>query len=304
MATTRPSWTGHLRFSLVTIPVQLFSGSKSTRNIPLHQLHKDTLKRVHNQPVVEGIGPIDRKDIVKGYEYKKGNHVVLTSDELDKIRLESNKQINITEFVDAAEIDEIYYDKPYYIVPDGDFAVEAYMIFHQALKKTGKLAIGELVLSAKEHLVAIKPYGSGMLLETLRYADEVRSADSFFSDLKAIKADKEQLDLAISLIEKKSAAFHPEDFDDSYETALYELIERKLKKLPLESKEPVRSTRVVNLMDALRQSLDEDEEAEEDDDVEEAKPKKKAHKSPVKKSAKSAKSAKPAAKATARRKRA
>ena len=252
----RPSWTGHLRFSLVTIPVQLYSGSKSTRNIPLHQLHEPTGKRVHNQPVVEGVGAIDKSDIVKGYEYKKGSHVVLTPEELGKIRLPTNKTINITEFADAAEIDEIYYDKPYYVVPQGDIANEAYAVFHQALKKSGKVAVGEVVLSGKEHLVSIKPYGKGMLLETLRYADEVRSAHTHFEDLKTPTADKEQLDLALSLIKKKSAKFNAGDFDDSYETALHELIERKLKNLPLEAeKDDYESSNVISLMDALKKSL-------------------------------------------------
>lgn len=297
---TRPSWTGHLRFSLVTIAVQLYSGSKSTRNIPLHQLHKPTLKRVHNQPTVEGVGPIDKKDIVKGYEYKKGSHVVLTPDELDKIRLETNKTINITEFADAAEIDEIYYDKPYYIVPEDDIAQEAYTIFQHALKKTGKVAVGEVILSGKEHLVAIKPYGKGLLMETLRYADEVKSAHSYFAGLKNTAPDKDQLDLAISLIKKKSAKFDASDFDDSYETALHELIERKLKKLPLEEKKERKTTKVVNLMDALRKSLGADEE-------EETAPKKSAQKAAPKKAAAKAAGAKKAVtkkKAPAKQKRA
>lgn len=260
---TRPSWTGHLRFSLVTIAVQLYSGSKSTRNIPLHQLHKPTLKRVHNQPTVEGVGAIDKKDIVKGYEYKKGSHVVLTAEELEKIKLETNKTIVITEFADVAEIDEIYFDKPYYVVPDDNISMEAYVVFQQALKKTGKVAIGEVVLSGKEHLVAIKPYGKGLLMETLRYADEVRDAHSFFEDLNTPAADKDQLELAISLIKKKSSKFDPTGFDDSYETALHELIERKLKKLPLETEKPKgKSTKIVNLMDALKKSLGEDEDDE------------------------------------------
>ncbi len=260
---TRPSWTGHLRFSLVTIAVQLYSGSKSTRNIPLHQLHKPTLKRVHNQPTVEGVGAIDKKDIVKGYEYKKGSHVVLTAEELEKIKLETNKTIVITEFADVAEIDEIYFDKPYYVVPEDSISMEAYVVFQQALKKTGKVAIGEVVLSGKEHLVAIKPYGKGLLMETLRYADEVRDAHTFFEDLKAPAADKDQLELAISLIKKKSSKFDPTDFDDSYETALHELIDRKLKKLPLETEKPKgKSTKIVNLMDALKKSLGEDEDDE------------------------------------------
>lgn len=290
---TRPSWTGHLRFSLVTIAVQLYSGSKSTRNIPLHQLHKPTLKRVHNQPTVEGVGPIDKKDIVKGYEYKKGSHVVLTPDELDKIRLETNKTINITEFADAAEIDEIYYDKPYYIVPEDDIAQEAYTIFQHALKKTGKVAVGEVILSGKEHLVAIKPYGKGMLMETLRYADEVKSAHSYFAGLKSTTPDKDQLDLAISLIKKKSAKFDASDFDDSYETALHELIERKLKKLPLEEKGAKKTTKVVNLMDALRKSLGDSEE-EDGGKAAKSSPKTTKKKAPAKKA--------PAKKAVAKKK--
>ena len=252
----RPSWTGHLRFSLVTIPVQLYSGSKSTRNIPLHQIHKPSGKRVRNQPVVEGIGKIDKDSIVKGYEYKKGSHVIITPDELDKIRLPTNKTINITEFVDVSEIDAIYYNRPYYVVPQGDIAMEAYGVFYEALKKTGKVAIGEVVLAAKEHLVAIKPYGKGMILETLRYSDEVRSAHGYFEDLKITKADKEQLSLAVSLIKKKSKKFNPENFDDSYETALHELIDRKLKNMPIEKEEvDYGSTNVISLMDALKKSL-------------------------------------------------
>jgi len=252
----RPSWTGHLRFSLVTIPVQLYSGSKPTRNIPLHQIHKPTGKRVHNQPVVEGVGKIDKDTIVKGYEYKKGHHIVLTPEELDKIRLPTNKTINITEFADAAEIDAIYYDRPYYIVPQGDIAMEAYEVFHEALKKTGKVAIGEVVFAGKEHLVSIKPYGRGMILETLRYADEVRSAHGLFEDYKPAKPDSEQLALAVSLIKKKTKKFKPEDFDDSYESALHELIERKLKKLPIEKEDTdYESTNVISLMDALKKSL-------------------------------------------------
>lgn len=253
---TRPSWTGHLRFSLVTIPVQLYSGSKSVRNIPLHLIHKPTGKRVHNQPVVDGVGKIDKSSIIKGYEYKAGKHVTLTPEELDKIRLPTNKTINITEFVDAAEIDQIYFDKPYFVIPQGDIALEAYAVFHDALKKTGKVAVGEVILSGKEHLVAIKPYGKGMMLETLRYADEVRSAHGLFDDMKAPTPDKEQLDLAISLIKKKSAKFDPEDYDDSYEKALHELIDRKLKKLPLvREKDEFDNTNVVSLMDALKKSL-------------------------------------------------
>ncbi|MBL7713664.1 MAG: Ku protein [Chitinophagaceae bacterium] len=298
---TRPSWTGHLRFSLVTIAVQLYSGSKSTRNIPLHQLHKPTLKRVHNQPTVEGLGPIDKKDIVKGYEYKKGSHVVLTPEELDKIRLETNKTINITEFADAAEIDEIYYDKPYYIVPEDDIAREAYTIFQHALKKTGKVAVGEVILSGKEHLVAIKPYGKGMLMETLRYADEVKSAHSYFADLNNAAPDKDQLDLAISLIKKKSAKFDPSDFDDSYETALHELIERKLKKLPLEEKGSKKTTKIVNLMDALRKSLG---DSEEEDTAPAAKSAKKATKKKAPAKAAAGKKAVAKKKAPAKQKRA
>lgn len=273
---TRPSWTGHLRFSLVTIPVQLFTASKSTRNIPLHQLHQPSMQRIQNQPVVEGIGPIDKKDIIKGYEYKKGNYVVLTADELDKIKLDTKKTINIVEFAEAAEIDPIYYDKPYYVIPDGDVAMEAYGLFYQALKKTGKVAIGEVVLTSKEHLISIKPYGKGLLMETLRYADEVRSANAYFSDLKLPAAPKEELDLAMSLIKKKSVPFDVTEFDDSYESALSDLIERKLKKKPLGDKENSGPTRVVNLMDALKKSLNEGKATS-------GKPAKAAKKSPAKK---------------------
>jgi len=254
---TRPSWRGQIRVSLVSFPVELYAGSRSTRNIPLHQIHKPTGKRVHNMPYVEGKGEIDKDDIVKGYEYEKGRHVVLTPEEIAAVRLPTNHAIQICEFVDVAEIDPIYYDSPYYAVPEPDTDVTAYVVFRDALRDSGKVAVGEVVLAGKEHLVAMRPCGKGLLLETLRYANEVREAHEYFDDIKNVKIDREQMALAKSLIKKKSAPFKIKKYNDSYETALQELIDRKLKKLPIRPviEDDYETTNVISLMDALKRSV-------------------------------------------------
>ena len=260
----RPSWTGHIRISLVSFPVQLYSGAKPARRTALHQIHAPTGQRVHNQPVLEGGKRIEKSDIIKGYEYEKGQYVTLTPDEIKEIRLPTKETVDINEFVDIGEIDAIYYDTPYFIVPHvtgkkDKTGQEAFAVFREALKKTGKAAIGEVVLSGKEHLVAIRPCGRGMMLETLRYADELREAADFFKDIETTTIDKEQLALATSLIKQKTGSFKVEKYDDSYESALHELIGRKLKNKPLRDESDDEDDRggdnVISLMDALKRSV-------------------------------------------------
>jgi DNA end-binding protein Ku len=208
-------------------------------------------------PYVEGKGEIDKDDIVKGYEYEKGRHVVLTPDEISAIRIPTKRTIQICEFVDVAEIDPIYYDTPYYAVPAADADPTAYIVFRDALRDSGKVAVGEVVLAGKEHLAALRPCGKGMLMETLRYSNEVRKAHEYFDDIENMKPGREQMALAKSLIKKKSAPFKIEKYNDSYEKALRELIDRKLKKLPIKpvSEEEYDTTNVISLMDALKRSV-------------------------------------------------
>ena len=259
---TRPSWSGHICISLVSFPIQLFAGSVSARRIPFHQIHEPTGERVRNQSVLDSGKKVEKADIVKGYEYEKGHYVTLTPDEVKEVRLPTKDSVTICEFVDVAEIDAMYYDAPYYAVPKdekGDTGLEAFTVFREALKKSGKAALGEVVLAGKEHLVAIRPCGKGLLVETLRYEDEVRDSSKFFDDIKAIKPEAEQLALMASLIKKKSHALDISKYEDSYESALQKLVERKLKNKPLHDPEEDAETdtgNVISLMDALKRSVE------------------------------------------------
>lgn len=230
----------------------------------MHQIHAPTGERVHNLPVLEDGTKISKSDIVKGYEYEKGEYVTLTPDEIKEIRLPTKETIDVSEFVDVGDIDAIYYDTPYFVLPQltgkkDKTGIEAFGVLREALKETGKAAIGEVVLSGKEHLVAIRPCGRGLLLETLRYADELRQASDFFKEIEEIKVDKEQLELATTLIKQKTGSFKVEKYNDSYETALHDLIGRKLKNKPLhdpdEDDKPASSGNVISLMDALKRSV-------------------------------------------------
>ena len=260
---TRPSWSGQIRISLVSFPVQLFAGALPARRIAFHQIHQPTGERVRNQTVLDSGQKVERQEIVKGYEYEKNKYVTLDPEEVKEVRLPTKETIEVCEFVEIAEIDPIYYDAPYYVVPKtekGSTGLEAFTVFREALKKSGKAALGEVVLGGREHLVAIRPYGRGLLMETLRYSDELRDADQFFNDIKETKIDPEQLDLANSLIKKKTGSFSKVGrYEDSYEAALKELVERKLKNLPLRDPaddEVAGTGNVISLMDALKRSVE------------------------------------------------
>ncbi len=299
---TRPSWSGHIRISLVSFPIQLFAGSVSARRIPFHQIHEPTGERVRNQSVLDNGKKVEKADIVKGYEYEKNKYVTLTPDEVKEVRLPTKDAVTICEFVDIAEIDAMYYDAPYYAVPKaekGDTGLEAFTVFREALKKSGKAALGEVVLAGKEHLVAIRPCGKGLLVETLRYETEVRSSDTFFDEIKAVKPEPEQLALMTSLIKQKSHKLEIGKYEDSYESALKKLVDRKMKNLPLhdpEEDEDTDSSNVISLMDALKRSVEGKGKT--------AKPKAVEKKAPVRKSAKAVTKAKPAPKKTSAKKKA
>ncbi|PST18599.1 Ku protein [Mesorhizobium plurifarium] len=258
----RAMWKGQLRLSLVSIAVELFSATRTGASISFRQIHKPSGKRVHYQKVVEGIGPVNVDDIVKGYEYENDRYVLLEPDEVDAIKLETKKTLELVQFVDVGEISPLYFEKPYYLVPADELAEDAYRVVRDALRTSNKVGLGQLTLRGREYLVAVKPCGDGLLLETLRYADELRKADPMFSQISGKKADKELLEVATTLIERKSGPFDAEAFKDNYAAALQELVKRKMKgksahvTIEKEGRAQKRGDNVVDLMAALKKSLE------------------------------------------------
>jgi DNA end-binding protein Ku len=263
MPAIRPIWKGQLRLSLVSIPVELFSAARSDAKPSFRQIHEPTGKPIHYEKVVAGVGPVDKDDIVKGFEYEKGDFVLLTDDEIDAVKLETRKTMELTQFVDADEIDPVYYDKAYFVVPTDELAEDAFRVIRDALRQTNKVGIGQLAMRGKEYLAAIKPSGKGLMLETLHYQDEIRKSDPFFSEISSKEAEPDLLEVATALIEKKTAAFDASTFTDHYQAALHELIGRKMKnkgrKITADmDDEPTRpsGSNVVDLMAALKESLE------------------------------------------------
>jgi DNA end-binding protein Ku len=252
----RPYWSGQIRLSLVSLPVNVYAALNRSRQIPLHEIYRPTRQRVHHQNVVDD-EPVDREDIVKGYEVEKGEYVILEPEEIDKLKIPSKKTLNITQFVSPNSIDAIYYESPYFVVPNGKEAEEAFIVIREALRQSARVGLGQLSIGGRERLCAIKPCGSGILLETLRYEDEIRSSDPYFESIGNEEPDKEELSLAKELIKRGTSKFSPGEFHDHYREALQELINAKLEKRPPEQiteEEP--TGKVVNLMDALRKSLE------------------------------------------------
>ncbi len=259
----RAYWQGQIRLALVSIPVEAFSAVKSGAKISFNQIHEPSGKRVRYEKVVDGIGPVDRDEIIKGYEISKGNYVLLDEEEIEAVKIESKKTLELIQFVDAHEIDPLYFEKPYYVAPADDLAEEAFVVLREALREAKKVGLGQLSVRGREQLVAIKPCGKGLLMETLRYADEVRQGQSFFHEISEDKPDTELLELATTLIEKKTAPFDAKRFADNYADALMRLIEKKAKakdgKRVLEDVEDSdagkRGSNVVDLMAALKKSV-------------------------------------------------
>ena len=258
----RPSWRGQIRLALVSIPVEIFPATKAGRSIAFHQVHEPSGQRVRYEKVVPGIGPVDRDEILKGYEVEKGEYVLLDPEEIEKVKLESRKTLELTQFVDLTEIDPIYYDKPYFVAPADDLAEEAFVVLREALKRTKKVGIGQLAMRGQEYVVSLKACGRGMVLETLRYADEVNKASSYFRDIGDATPDADLLELAETLIEKKAGAFDAADFHNRYIEALQGLIAEKIKKkgkrvIQDKSSDAVpKGSNVIDLMAALKKSID------------------------------------------------
>jgi DNA end-binding protein Ku len=258
----RPLWKGQIRLALVSIPVEIFPATRSGATVAFNQIHEPSGKRIKYEKVVPGLGAVDPDEIVKGYQVSKGHYVLLDEDELQAVKLESKKTLELTQFVDAHEIDPLYYERPYYVVPADDLAEEAFVVLREALKETKKVAIGQLTLRGREYVVSLKQCGRGILLETMRYADEVVKAQGYFRDIPDAKPDPDMLELAEALIAKKAAKFDPSKFHDRYVDALKELIERKRKskggKIEAEEEELPRrgGSNVIDLMAALKKSIE------------------------------------------------
>ena len=257
----RAYWQGQIRLALVSIPVEIYPATKSGAKIAFRQIHEPSGKPVSYEKVVEGVGPVDRDDILKGYEISRGNYVLLEDEEIEHVKVESRKTLDLVQFVGSDEIDPLYFDKPYYVVPADDLAEEAYIVLREALRQAKKVALGQLSVRGVEKLVAIKPCGKGMLLEALRYSDEVRAGQSFFKAIGNDKPDGELLDLATALIDKKTAPFDASEFHDRYADALRKLVEKKAKakgkKVIEDANEPKtpRGSNVIDLMAALKKSV-------------------------------------------------
>jgi DNA end-binding protein Ku len=262
MAPARPYWKGHIKLSLVSFPVELYSATAGSTKISFHQIHEPTGKRVRHEKTVPGVGPVDAGEIMKGFEYETGEYVLLDNEELDAVKLETRKTMELIQFVDHDEISPLFFEKPYYVAPGDSQAEEAFRVIRDALRETRKMGLGKLAIRGREYVAAVRPCGNGLLLETLRFEDEVREAEGFFRDVGDETPPQELLDVAKQLIDRKTAPFDAAKFKDSYAEALRELVNEKLKsrgrKVKLDKDEPRAGggAQVIDLMGALKRSLE------------------------------------------------
>jgi Ku protein len=253
----RAYWKGTLKLSLVSCPVVLYPASTSVEKTRFHMINRETGNRLKQQMIDVETGDVVESDQKgRGYEVSKGKYVEVEPEELEAVQIESNHTIDIDSFVPRDEIDKRYLDRPYYIAPDGKTAVEAFAVIRDAMKDKDRVALARIVLSNREHVVAIEPLGKGLLGTTLRYPYELRDEDQFFDDIKNPKITKDMIELASHILDSKAEHFDPSKFKDEYETALKALVKRKAAGKPVKVVEKEeRSDNVINLMDALRQSL-------------------------------------------------
>lgn len=251
----RPTWQGHLKLSLVTCPVALYTAVNSGGDVHFNLINPKTNNRIRMITTDPETGPIDRSDLVKGFEVEKGRYILITDEEIRSVRLETTRTIEIERFVPAEDIDRVYWDHPYYLAPDGKLAQEAFAVIREAMERAGQVALGRVVLSTRERLLGIEPRGKGMVAYSLRSADEVRQPDEIFSQIADVKPDAQMIQIAERIIEQQEGPFDPTQFVDRYEEALKALIAEKQKgHRPVAAPEP-EDTNVVDLMAALRASL-------------------------------------------------
>jgi DNA end-binding protein Ku len=265
----RPYWSGRIQVSLVSFGVQLFVATESKNQISFHQISRSTGERIRHQKVLQSTvdsgeetagAAVAKDEIVKGYEYRKGEYILIEPSELENLRVPSKHTIDVSQFVTMDELRPEYVEKPYFVVPENDSQAEAFAVIRKALQKSGKVAIGKVSFAGRENIIAIRPAGDdahgGMMAYTLRYDNELRKEQDYFRDLKGVEINEESLELAETLIAKKSTKLDLSKFEDGYEVAVKELIEAKVNNMPLPKDEVAEPRgKVVNLMDALRKSL-------------------------------------------------
>jgi DNA end-binding protein Ku len=255
----RTFWKGHLRLALVSIPVRLLTALEREKDISFHQVHRESKKRIRYEKVAPGVGPVEKEDIVHGYEVEPGEYVLLEDEELDKLKLATRHTIELVQFVDACEIDPLYFDRPYYVLPDGEDAEEGFRVIRDALREEKKVGIGQLAMRGRENLVALKPSGKGMMVETLRYAEEIKDADKVFADVGGSRLRQELIHMAKDLIRQRASPFDPAAYKNHYAEALRELVRSKLKggKGVEVDEDELEETRgkVIDFTEALKRSV-------------------------------------------------
>jgi DNA end-binding protein Ku len=253
----RAYWKGYLKLSLVSCPIALFPATSEREKISFHQLNKETGHRIKYKKVDAETGDeVESADIIKGYEVGKGEYIELDPEELEAVAIESKRTIDIDEFVPKDEIDVLYLNSPYYIIPDGEVGQQAFAVIREAIRKEGMVAIAKVVFTSREHIIALEPREKGLLGITLRYPYEVRKVEDYFNDIPDEKLPKDMLDLAVHIVKTKEGRFDPSKFEDQYEDALKDLLKKKQEGRPIEQPQRREPTNVVNLMEALRRSVE------------------------------------------------
>lgn len=264
MAEQRPVWQGQMRLSLVSFMVQIYP-ALNEGGTRFHQIHAPSGERIRYQKVAEGVGPVKPEDIWRGFEYEKGQFILLSDDEVEAVRLETRKTIDLVQFSKVCEIDPLYFDKSYFVVPADELAHDAFRVVRDALREKEMAGIGQLSMRGREYLVAIQASGKGMMLNTMHYEEEVRQAQEFFRQIGEATADRSLVEVAAQVIEQRTAAFDPKVYRDNYEAALRKVLDEKIKALPRKRKakagreeraEPAAGANVIDLMAALKDSLE------------------------------------------------
>ena len=253
----RAYWKGYLKLSLVSCPISLFPATSEREKVSFHQINKKTGNRIKYRKVDTETGDeVESTDIIKGYEVGKGQYIEINPEELEAIAIESKRTIEIDEFVPKEQIDEVYLNSPYYIVPDGQVGAQAFAVIREAINKKGMVAIGKVVFTSREHMIALEARGKGLMGVTLRYPYEIRKEDDYFSDIPEEKIPNDMLELATHIVDSKTGDFEPAKFADQYEDAVRELLKKKQEGVKIEVPHEREPAKVINLMDALRKSVE------------------------------------------------
>ena len=253
----RAYWKGYLKLSLVSCPIALYPATSAREKISFHQINKETGNRIKYRKVDAETGDeVEASDIIKGYQVGKGEYLEVEPEELEAIAIESTRTIEIDEFVPKKEIDQLYLDDPYYLVPDGQVGQQAFAVIREAISEEGMVALGRVVFTSREHVIALEPRGKGLVGITLRFPYEVRNEEDYFSDIPNERIPKDMLELASHIVKTKSGHFKPKQFEDHYEEALKELLKKKQAGEKIEAPREREPAKVINLMDALRRSVE------------------------------------------------